>query len=210
MRLVFRDGQKKVKKMKTRPQTSPYLATLALGATMLLYANPAQANLCDLPARSLTPEQLEAVAQQGCLEDALEGQAARPGAPASSGVPGTSDEAAAATDESGGINVGIGGGATGNTGGINVGVGPGAANDGTGGVNVGVGTEAASGNTGGISVGVGEGAATGNTGGVNADVGGGGTGAGSGNEGGIGVGIGGEGGIGAGINGDGIGVTVGQ
>lgn len=155
---------------------------------------PAQANLCDLPARSLTPEQLEAIAQQGCPEDAIDGQAARPGAPTASGVPGAPDDAAATTDEAGGINVGVGGGAAGNTGGINVGVG----------------TNAASGNTGGISVGVGEGAATGNTGGVNADVGGGGTGAGSGNEGGIGVGVGGEGGIGATAGGEGIGVTVGQ
>ncbi len=196
-------------------------AACALGATLSI-PTQARADICSLPAKSLTRSQLLLILKDGCDPPASSHNAASRSTNNTNAPDNTSSADAGSLGD---INVGIAGGAQTNSGGVNVGVGPNAASRNSSGINAGVGTDAASGNTGGInagigngaasgntgglSVGVGSGTASGNTGGVSADVGGGGTGAGSNNTGGIGIGIGGQSGIGVNAGSKGVGASVG-
>lgn len=111
------------------------------------------------------------------------------------------------TSSLGGVNVGIGGASQNNTGGLNLGLGGNAASQNSSGINAGLGTTAASRNTGGLNVGLGRDAATSNTGGINADIGG--RGAGSNNSDGLGIGVGGRDGLGVSASSQGVGASLG-
>lgn len=171
-------------------------------ALILIGTAYSHADVCSLPASSLSRAQLMNILENGCTiplsasktANATTGRSNAPG-----GISGSTS--------SGSINVGIGGATKNNMGGLNLGLGSNAASRNSSGINAGVGTAAASRNTGGLNVGLGRDAATNNTGGINADVGG--PGAGSDNRNGLGVGIGGRDGLGVSASSRGIGASLG-
>lgn len=174
-----------------------------LAFTLLLIGTAySHADICSVPAGSLSRAQLLTILENGCVAPlspskttkAAPGKSSASGATSAAGVPG-------------GVNLGIGGATQDNTGGVNIGVGGNSASRNSDGINAGVGTAAASRNTGGLNVGLGRDAASNNTGGINADVGR--AGAGSNNSDGLGIGVGGRDGLGVSASSQGVGASLG-